>query len=454
MSQPKFSFPTKLSKITPPQILTFGFIVLISIGAVLLSLPMANAPGAHTTFIDALFTATSAVCVTGLVVVDTGTHFSGFGQTVILMLMQIGGLGFMTMATMIALAFRKRISLRERLLLQESLNQTSLEGIVRFIRRVLVYAFVIEAAGAALLAIRWSLVMPLDQAIYMGVFHSVSMFTNAGFDVMGSLHGPFSSFVGHVDDPIVNFVVMMLIFLGGIGFIVLAEVWDYPKQRKLSLHSKVVLSTSGVLFLAGAVLIFIFEFTNSNTLEPLGLSGKLYSSLFQSISPRSGGANTLDIGAMRHATQFLLVLLMFVGASPGSAGGGIKVTTFAILVGAVIAMIRGKQDVVFFKRRLAKDRVHKALTVAIISLAAILLFTMLLSAVEDADILAALFEVTSAFGTTGLSTGLTPTLSTIGKLIIITMMFVGRLGPLTLAFSLAPGEKELYRHPEGKIMIG
>ncbi|WP_042164043.1 TrkH family potassium uptake protein [Paenibacillus gorillae] len=443
-----------LLKITPPQFLTLGFIIIISIGSLLLSLPAASTDGIRTPFIDALFTATSAVCVTGLVVVDTGTHFTMFGQVVILALMQIGGLGFMTMATMLALAFRKRISLRERLLLQESMNQASLEGIVRFIRRVLVYAFVIEIVGALLLAMRFSLTMPIGRALYLGIFHSISMFTNAGFDVMGTVNGPFSSFVGHVNDPIVNFVIIMLIFLGGIGFIVLAELWDFSKVRKLSLHSKVVLTASGVLFLAGAVLIFIFEFTNARTLEPLSITGKLYSSLFQSISPRSGGANTLDIGAMRSATQFLIVLLMFIGASPGSAGGGIKVTTFAILVGAVITMIRGKEDVVFFKRRLAKDRVHKALTISIVALSAIVLFTMLISATEDVEILTALFEVTSAFGTTGLSMGLTPHLTLLGKVLIITMMFIGRLGPLTLAFTLAPGEKELYRYPEGKIMIG
>ncbi|GGG77457.1 TrkH family potassium uptake protein [Paenibacillus radicis (ex Gao et al. 2016)] len=443
-----------LLKITPPQFLTLGFIIIISIGSLLLSLPAASTDGIRTPFIDALFTATSAVCVTGLVVVDTGTHFTIFGQVVILTLMQIGGLGFMTMATMLALAFRKRISLRERLLLQETMNQASLEGIVRFIRRVLVYAFVIEIVGALLLAMRFSLTMPIGRALYLGIFHSISMFTNAGFDVLGTVNGPFSSFVGHVDDPIVNFVIIMLIFLGGIGFIVLAELWDFSKVRKLSLHSKVVLTTSGVLFLAGAVLIFIFEFTNARTLEPLDITGKLYSSLFQSISPRSGGASTLDIGAMRSATQFLIVLLMFIGASPGSAGGGIKVTTFAILVGAVIAMIRGKEDVVFFNRRLAKDRVHKALTISIVALSAIVLFTMLISATENVEILTAMFEVTSAFGTTGLSMGLTPHLTTLGKVLIITMMFIGRLGPLTLAFTLAPGEKELYRYPEGKIMIG
>jgi len=297
--------------------------------------------------------------------------------------------------------------------------------------------------------------MPIEDAFYFGVFHSVSMFTNAGFDVMGGINGPFTSFISHVNDPIVNAVLMLLIFLGGIGFIVLAEVIDFSKLRKLSFHSKVVLYVSCGLFLFGAVVIFVFEFTNAKTLEPLSITGKLYSSLFQSISPRSGGASTLDIASMRHATQFLIIILMFIGASPGSAGGGIKVTTFAILIGAVIAMVRGKEDVVFFRRRLAKDRVYKALTITFVSLASIVLFTMILSATEDAEFLTLLFEVTSAFGTTGLSMGITPHLTTIGKIIIILTMFIGRLGPLTLAFSLVPTpDKQLYRYPEGKIMIG
>lgn len=443
-------------KMTPPQILTLGFLAIIAAGTLLLSLPLASSTHQATPLIDALFTATSAVCVTGLVVVDTGIHYSTFGELVILLLMQIGGLGFMTMSTLFALALRKRISLRERLLLQESMNQSSLEGIVRFIRRVLIYAFAIEGIGALVLALRWSTEMPFSKALYYGIFHSVSMFTNAGFDIMGPMNGPFSSFVNHVNDPIINVIVIALIFLGGIGFIVLAEMWDYPKTRKLSFHSKVVLYATAILFVAGAAVIFIFEFTNTKTLEPLSISGKLYSSLFQSISPRSGGANTLDIASLRHATQFLIILLMFIGASPGSAGGGIKVTTFAILIGAVLAMIRGREDVVFFRRRLAKDRVYKALTITIASLAAIILFTMILSTTEDVDFLVLLFEVTSAFGTTGLSLGLTPHLTVIGKVLIIIMMFAGRLGPLTLAFTLVPVQekKELYRYPEGKIMIG
>lgn len=446
---------TVYRKLSPPQLLTGGFIVIIVIGAFLLSMPHASASGERTPFLDALFTATSAACVTGLVVVDTGTHYSIFGQIVILVLMQVGGLGFMTMATMFALVFRKRISLKDRLVLQESMNQHSLEGIVGLIRKVLVYSLFIELAGAALLAARWSFEIPFGQAVYFGIFHSISMFTNAGFDIMGSLHGTYSSMTGHANDPVVNLVVMSLIFLGGIGFVVLAEIIDYRNRRKLTLHSKVVLSTTLLLFAVGTIVILIFEFTNAKTTGHLTASGRLLSAMFQSISPRSGGANTIDISQMRQASQFFIVLLMFIGASPGSSGGGIKVTTFAILAAAVAAMIRGKQDVVLFRYRLANERVYKALTMTLASLFVIVLFTMLLSVTENASLLTILFEVTSAFGTCGLSMGLTPLLSEPGKILIVLMMFIGRLGPLTLAYSLKGNkDKDLFKYPEGKITIG
>ncbi|MFD2659323.1 TrkH family potassium uptake protein [Paenibacillus thailandensis] len=443
-------------KLNPPQLLTLGFLLIITLGALLLSMPQASAGGTRTPFLDALFTATSAACVTGLVVVDTGTHYSVFGQVVILTLMQVGGLGFMTMATMFALMFRKRISLKDRLVLQEAMNQHSLEGIISLIRKVLLYSLLIELAGALILAARWSAELPLGEAAYLGVFHSISMFTNAGFDIMGALHGPYSGMTRHVDDPVVNVVVMLLIFLGGVGFVVLAEIVDFQKRKKLSLHAKVVLSTTLLLFAVGTIVIFVFEFTNAKTTGQLSFSGRLLSAMFQSVSPRSGGANTLDISQMRQATQFFIVLLMFIGASPGSSGGGIKVTTFAILAAAVYTMMRGKQDVVLFRHRLQHERVYKALTMTLASLFVIILFTMLLSVTEpNASLLMILFEVTSAFGTCGLSMGLTTLLSEPGKVLIIIMMFIGRLGPLTLAYSLKRGnEKELFKYPEGKITIG
>lgn len=440
-----------LERLTPPQILVIGFAVIIGVGAVLLSMPVSTANGQGLPLVDALFTATSATCVTGLVVVDTGTYFSVFGQIVIMALIQVGGLGFMTMATLIALVFRKRISLRERLVLQEAMNQGSMEGIVRLVRRVILYSLTIELVAACLFAIRWSFDYSAGRAVYMGLFHAVSLFNNAGFDLIGE----FRSLMPYADDILVNVVAMSLIVLGGIGFIVMADIMEFRRKRKLSLHTKVVLSMTAFLIVFGAIVIFIFEFTNPRTLGTLGGQGKVLASLFQSVTPRTAGANTLDIAGLRQATQFFIIILMFIGASPGSTGGGIKTTTFTTLLGAMIAMIRGKEDIVLFRHRLAKDRIFKAITLTLVALFLVVFMAMLLSMTEDHSFLMILFEVTSAFGTVGLSMGLTPDLTIFGKIIIMLTMFAGRLGPITLAYALRPKpEKELYRHPEGKMIIG
>ncbi|TCM97985.1 trk system potassium uptake protein TrkH [Paenibacillus sp. BK033] len=438
-------------KWSPPRILVFGFAMIIIIGAILLSMPFASNDGSRLPFIDALFTATSATCVTGLVVVDTGTYFSTAGKIVILSLIQIGGLGFMTMATLIALVLRKRISLKERLILQEAMNQTSMEGIVRLIRRVIFYSLTIELVGAVLFAVRFAFDMPLGRAVWYGVFHSISFFNNAGFDIFGL----FRSLTMYVGDPLVNIVSMLLIIFGGLGFVVMADLLEFRKNKRLSLHSKVVLSATGILIAVGALVIFVFEFSNSKTLGSLNWGDKILASFFQSVTPRTAGANTLDYTQLRQATVFFTVILMFIGASPGSTGGGIKTTTFTTMVGAVIAMIRGREDIVLFHYRLGKDRIFKALTITMLSLTLVILVTMLLSTTEDQQFLKILFETTSAFGTVGLTTGITPELTFFGKIVIALTMFAGRLGPLTLAYALGPKtEKELYRYPEGKITIG
>ncbi|KIL35713.1 ATP synthase subunit J [Cohnella kolymensis] len=436
-------------RLSPPRILVCGFALIIVLGAVLLSQPFASKDGSALRYIDAIFTATSATCVTGLVVVDTGTYFSVTGQLILLMLIQMGGLGFMTMATLIALMLGKRISLRERMVLQEAMGQQNMEGIVRLIRQVIVFSVTIEAVGALLFTIRWAFDMPLGQAAYFGLFHAVSFFNNAGFDVFGE----YRSLTPYVDDPFVNMVSMALIILGGIGFVVMKEVWEHRKfGKKLSLHSKVVLAMTGFLILIGALVIFTFEFTN--TLEPLNWRGKILASLFQSVTPRTAGANTLDLAELRQASQFFLIILMFIGAGPGSTAGGIKITTLATLFGCVKAMSRGKQDIVLFHHRLAPDRVFKAVTVTMMGLGLVIIVAMVLSTTEDAAFIRILFETVSAFGTVGLSTGLTPDLSDIGRILLSVTMFAGRLGPLTLAYALGPGtEKELYRHPEGKLII-
>ncbi|MDQ0878213.1 trk system potassium uptake protein TrkH [Paenibacillus sp. V4I3] len=442
-------------RLTPPQILVLGFAAIIFLGAGLLTLPFASATGHSIAFIDALFTATSATCVTGLVVVDTGSVYTMFGQIVIVSLIQIGGLGFMTMSTLIAFAFRKKITLKERLVLQEAFNQGSMEGIVRLIRKVIIYSLSIEAIAAVIFTIRWSFDMDFAQALYFGIWHAISMFNNAGFDLFGTVDAPFVSLTGYVDDFVVNFVAMALIVLGGIGFIVMSDLMDYNTKKKLSLHSKVVLSMTGFLIMFGAIIIFIFEYTNIRTMGSLDLGGKILASFFQSVAPRTAGPNTVDIGALRQASQFFIVILMFIGASPGSTGGGIKTTTFTILISAIVTMIRGKEDIVIFRYRLAKDRILKAITLTMMALFLVIIVTMLLSTTEDSQLLKILFEVTSAFGTVGLTMGLTPELTTFGKILISLTMFAGRLGPITLAYALQPKqEKELYRYPEGKITIG
>lgn len=446
----------KKIELTPPQILVIGFAAIILAGSALLSLPIASATGEPLSFLNAFFTATSATCVTGLVVVDTGTSFTLFGQIVIILLIQVGGLGFMTMGTLFAFALKKRISLKERLVLQEAMNQGSMEGIVRLIRKVIQYSLTIEAAGALIFSIRWSFDLGPAQGIYYGIWHAVSFFNNAGFDLFGPVTGKFSSLTAYADDPVINIVSMGLIILGGLGFVVISDLLDYRKsRRRLSLHSKVVLSATGILIAVGAVVIFVFEFTNAKTLGTLSWQGKIWAALFQSVTPRTAGANTIDLAGMRQATQFFMILLMFIGASPGSTGGGIKTTTFTTLIGAMIAMIRGKEDIVLFHFRLGKDRILKAITLTMIALFLVIFVAMVLSTTEEHPFLMILFEVTSAFGTVGLTMGLTTDLTDFGKIMIALMMFAGRLGPLTLAYALGPkAEKELYRYPEGKITIG
>ena len=368
-----------------------------------------------------------------------------------MILLQMGGLGFMTMTTLFALVIRKRISLKERLILQEAMNQQNMEGIVRLIRKVVSYSLLIELCGSLLFMIRFSRDMPLGQAIYFGIFHAISLFNNSGFDLFGHYYG----LSDYVSDPTVNFVSFALIILGGLGFVVLSDLLDFRRNRKFSLHSKVVLTTSGLLILAGAIVIFLFEYHNPKTLGALGPEGKVFGAFFQSITARTAGVNTLDISSLTQGSLFFIIILMFIGASPGSTGGGIKTTTFMVLIAAVIAMLSGKHEIVLFHYRLARDRIFKALSITLLSLSVVIVVTMLLSVLEGRDFLRLLFEAASAFGTVGLSTGITPTLSDLGKTLLAFTMFAGRLGPLTLAYGLGPRiEKELYRHPEGKVIIG
>ena len=318
---------------------------MILIGAFLLTLPVATENGNGLSFLNALFTATSATCVTGLVVVDTGTHLPNLEKCHFIT-HSSRGIRIYDIWTFFFFLLGKRISLKERLLFQEALNNISISGIVRLVKRILIFTFIIEVIGAFILSFRFSFDMPIGRAIYYGIFHAISNFNNAGFDLMGE----FRSLTPYVEDPAVILTVCTLIILGGLGFIVMNEMFEYHDTKRLSMHSKVVLSSSFILAFSATILIFLFEFGNNKTLQNLSCPGKILSSLFQSVTPRTAGANTLNIADLTQSTIFLIIFLMFIGAAPGSTAGGIKITTFATLLGTVWSEIKGKEDVVFFHK--------------------------------------------------------------------------------------------------------
>jgi len=376
--------------------------VVITIGTILLNLPSASSTAKSIGFINALFTATSATCVTGLIVLDTGKDFSTFGQLVILILLQCGGLGIMTMSTMFAFLVGKRISLRQRLIMQESLNQFSIGGLVRLAKYILIFTAVIEIVGTVILFFCWQRIYSPLQALYLAVFHSISAFCNAGFSLFSD------SIMRYKGDLIINLTFMILIILGGIGF-----------------------------------------------LGDLNLPEKICGSIFQSVTARTAGFNTIHIGSMQNATLFLIIILMFIGASPSSTGGGVKTTTFGLLILYVWSSLKGKEEIQIFKRRVSQDIIPKVLTVITLSLGLVIIMTILLSYVEGENFIKVLFEVVSAFGTVGLSTGITSSLSIAGRIIIIITMFTGRIGPLGIALSLIQKrEPEMIRYPEEKIIVG
>ncbi|MDQ7844623.1 MAG: TrkH family potassium uptake protein [Armatimonadota bacterium] len=435
-------------ELTPSQAIIAGFAAIILAGGLVLTLPVAAEDGQATPFLTALFTATSATCVTGLVVVDTADHWSTFGEIVVLLLIQLGGLGYMTVATLMAMAIGRRIGLRQRLVLQEAYNLYTVGGVVRFTRTVVLATLAIEGAGALLLLLRWGPELGWLRGAYYAVFHSVSAFNNAGFDLWGG----FRSFTPFVGDLPVNLILALLIILGGLGFTVLV---DLRRPERLTLHGKVVLATTAALILAGTVLILLLEFRNPATLGPLPGWQKVLAAFFQSVTPRTAGFNTLDMGRMLEPTLMLLIALMFIGASPGGTGGGIKTTTFIAPLAVILAMLRGRPDPELFWRRLPPVVVYKAVTIALVGLAFVVTMGTALSSTEGVDLIDALFEVTSAFGTVGLSTGLTPHLSTVGRIIVMITVFIGRVGLLTMAFALTRRQRQGYfRYPEERILIG
>ncbi len=438
----------------PSKLFVIGFAGIILLGAGLLTLPMATQSGNGASFIDALFTATSAVCVTGLVVQDTATYWSTFGQLVILSLIQIGGLGIMTMASLVSLLIGRKISLSSRLLIQESLGTLSLSGVVRLTKYVVWLTLSVEALGAWLLSYKFIPLYGLKKGIYMSVFHSVSAFCNAGFDLMGN----FRSLTGFVEDPLINFVIMGLIIVGGLGFSVILEMLGGRRFRRMTLHTKVVLTSTGVLILSGFLLTLLFEWTNPETLGPLSFSGKLLASLFNSVTPRTAGYNTLPIDHLTNSTLMLVMVLMFIGGSPGSTAGGIKTTTMALIFMTILSITQGKSDTEIYKRRISRDAVNRSVAILGIAISCIAIVMTFLNATEpSASFIEIMFETFSALGTVGLSIGLTPKLSIAGKIILAMTMFIGRLGVLTIAFAMARKQKlasKSMRYLEEKVNVG
>ena len=435
-------------KLRPSVVIAFSFFVVILTGAILLSLPISSSRGVATNFLDAYFTSNSATCVTGLVTLDTGVHFSLFGLIVIMFLMQIGGLGYMTFSTFMLLVFRQKLFISQKLAIQEALNIYSTSDVISVLRRIFTIVFLIEGLGALILFIRWLPEMGLGQASLYAIFHSISAFNNAGF----ALPAHFANLMPYVTDWTINLTITSLIIIGGIGFIVIADILQ---RRRLSLHSRIVIITTLFLLVMGTIMILALEYNNPKTIGNLSLTHKVLTSYFQAVTPRTAGFNTIDFGKMIPVTCLLTMFLMFIGASPGGTGGGIKTTTFALIFSTIRATLRGFRDTVMFNRRIPPETVRRAFTITFLSLAVVALAVFLLDSTEKFTLLEISFEVFSAFGTVGLSMGITPYLSSIGKIIIIMVMFIGRVGPLTLLLALSMGQREnRVEPPKEGISIG
>ena len=434
------------------RILAVGFAVIILFGAVLLRMPIANRGGTPIPFFSALFTATSATCVTGLVVYDTWSQFSLFGQAVILLLIQVGGLGFMTVAILFSLALGKRIGLRERSLLTEAVGSLQIGGVVRLVKRTLIGTAIFEGIGALLLSIRFIPLFGLWRGIWFSIFHSVSAFCNAGFDLMGRL-APSSSLTHFAADPLVILTIAGLIIVGGIGFVVWNDLVECRfRMKNLRLHTHVTLTATLALLLMGTVLFLLLE--HNGVFSGMSIGERLLSAFFQSVTPRTAGFNSVDIASLTDASKLTTMLLMFVGASPGSTGGGIKTTTLVVAAATVMASLRGSEDVSVRRLRLESD-VQRRACCGIAVYGAQALIGMLVLCVQGFAFTDAAFECLSAIGTVGLSTGITPALPALSKLVIILLMYTGRVGSITVFLAVARSISHTkLKNPIGKIIVG
>jgi trk system potassium uptake protein TrkH len=441
-------------KKNPYMVFVLGFATVILIGATFLTLPVASQNGRSVGFINALFTATSAVCVTGLVVVNTATHWTVFGKVVIVLLIQIGGLGVMTMTALISFFIGKRMSIKTRVFIMEERNVDELQGVVRLTKNILIFTFLVEFIGAVLFSLVFIRDFGVTKGIGFSIFHAVSAFCNAGFDLIGN------SMINYVDNPIITLAVCGLIVIGGIGYYVILDIYESKKNfHMLTLHSKLVLLITAILLIGGSLMMFALEYNNPGTMGNLSLSGKIQAAIFQAVNPRTAGFNSVPIENIRMSTAVFTVFLMFIGGSPASTAGGIKTTTFGVLVVSFYNLVKGKRDFEVFERRITPETTIRAAAILMISLLLVVFVSFVLSITEEStgyEFLDILYETVSAFATVGLSKGITPELSNVGKLILSIVMLIGRVGPMTVAYAFLKQHKNIgnYTYPEGKVIIG
>ena len=436
------------------QFIAIGFILMILIGALLLDTPMASRSGQSIGFLSALFTATSASCVTGLVVADTATQWTLFGQIVVLILIQIGGLGFISIGVFFSIILRRKIGLRERGLMMESANALQLGGIVKFARRIVAGTAVVGGVGALLLMIRFIPEFGILKGIWYGIFHSVSAFCNGGFDLMGAKYGKYSSLVAYYDDPLVNIVIMSLIVIGGIGFVVWGDLlknrWHF---KKYLLHTKIVLMMSTILIFGGALLFYWAE--RNGVLKGMSVSGQILSSLFASVTARIAGFNTVDTAAMSGASKLLTAALMFIGGSPGSTAGGIKTTTLFVLLMGVKKNVTGAYGIQAFGKRLEDDTLATASIIATLNMGITIIAIFIVMGMQPFAMQDVVFEAFSASGTVGITAGITRDLNTVSRILMIMLMYLGRVGSLSFALAFMESKKKpKVMLPKESISIG
>lgn len=440
----------KLGKrtLSSPQVMVLGFATVILTGALILMLPISSAKGAWTPFVDSLFTATTSVCVTGLVTVDTGSHWSLFGQVVILLLIQIGGLGVVTLAASFMMMAGRKIGLLQRSTMQDAVSAHKLDGIVRLTRFIVFGTLLIELIGAAIMAPTFIRDFGWGRGLWFSIFHSVSAFCNAGIDLMGCRE-PFSSLTHYVGNIPVNVAVMGLIVVGGIGFLTWDDIVTHKHRiRSYRMQSKAILVTTGLLILIPAVGFFFLEFTH------LPMKERILASLFQAVTPRTAGANTVDLAAMSEAGQMTLIVLMLIGGSPGSTAGGMKTTTFAVILACAAAVFRKRDSAQFFGRRVAHDVITTACTVAFMYVGICVGGAMIISLVEGLPMLTCMYETASAVATVGLTLGITPDLTSFSKYLLIAMMYIGRVGGLTLIYATVSGPARPGKLPLENLTVG